>query len=257
MILKISLLWILCLLSFQKAEAQGNSAQLMFDKANEELKENKPESAINLYRQIVNQGYQSPELYLNLGYTAIQLDSLGLALAYFKKAEAFQQVREDALNGIEYIEARLPNRAAQLPMLPWDKAVQWLETNFGSNVITQTSLIILYSSLLGWLLFWFKFSERYLLRQISLMLFVLSLGTLSLAGYVKSVEVRFDKAVMIVKEDAVYSQPDNDSELVSKAYEGYQFIIDHSTPSEVSNWYYVRMSNGLYGWINSNTVIIL
>ena len=73
-----------------------NSPQFKFDEANEILEKGEYNNALSVYREIEETDFVSGALYLNMAIAAVQVDSLGLAKYYFKKASIFDDVEPKA-----------------------------------------------------------------------------------------------------------------------------------------------------------------
>ena len=58
----------------------------LFYKANEKYQEGKYEDAIQLYQEIISEGYESPVLYYNLGNSFFRSNKLGKSRLFYEKA---------------------------------------------------------------------------------------------------------------------------------------------------------------------------
>ncbi|MEX0845002.1 MAG: SH3-like domain-containing protein [Balneolaceae bacterium] len=248
---------LICLLLIGNFTQAQNSAQATFDEANTLFENGDLNQALKLYKTIESAGEVSGPLYLNMGITAVQLDSMGLAKYYFFKATDFNRTRTQAKAALEYVNNQFSRQSAMLPKLPWDRAVQWLiEVPSASGVfiigffITISGLLLLY---LGWF-------SRLNLEQYTSYIITLIIAGSSFAGlafYVDYVDQRYDEAVLIVNSQRVTQNPTSESPLISIAYEGYDLTVDQWKSSEQSDWLYVRLGNGQFGWILDEGVKIL
>lgn len=204
--------------------------------------------AMESYRSIAASGSVSGALYLNMGIAAMQLDSLGLSKYYFLKAAQFSTTQQQADEALEYVNSQFSRQSAILPKLPWDRAIDWINhklTALGLFLIgflfTLAGLVLLY---LGWL------GKIPLSKTFSTQLTLIIIGTsLSLlAFYADYVNQRYDEAVLVSSSQRVLESPNEDSPLVSIAYEGYDLTVDHWESDAVDEWVYVRLGNGQYGW---------
>lgn len=126
-----------------------------FDQANTLLENGSPMEAMSAYRNVESSGSVSGALYLNMGITAMQLDSLGLSKFYFLKAKEYSTTQQQATEALEYVNSQFSRQSAILPKLPWDRAIDWINNQlsaFGLFLIgfllTLSGLSLLY---LGWL----------------------------------------------------------------------------------------------------------
>lgn len=228
-----------------------------FDQANTLLESGKPMEAMQAYRSIETDGSVSGALYLNMGITAMQLDSLGLSKFYFLKAEQFPSTQTQASEALNYVDSQFSRQSAILPKLPWDRAIDWVNqklTAFGLFLIgfffTLAGLSLLY---LGWL------NKLPLSKTFSTQLTLIILGSslALLAFYADYVNQRYHESVLVSSSQRVLELPDDESPLVSIAYEGYDLTVDQWESKEEDGWIYVRLGNGQYGWTKPEGIKVL
>ena len=228
-----------------------------FDQANTLLESGKPMEAMQAYRNIETDGSVSGALYLNMGITAMQLDSFGLSKFYYLKAEQFPSTQSQASEALNYVDSQFSRQSAILPKLPWDRAIDWVNqklTAFGLFLIgfffTLAGLTLLY---LGWL------NKLSLSKTFSTQLTLIILGSslALLAFYADYVNQRYHEAVLIYSSQRVLELPNDESPLVSIAYEGYDLTVDQWESKEKDGWIYVRLGNGQYGWTKPEGIKVL
>lgn len=237
--------------------AQQENPQRYFDQANEQLQEGNIRQALATYRQLENQNHVSGALFINMGLSYTQLDSMGKAKYYFLKARRFDETRDRAGAGLEYVESRFSHQSAVLPELPWQTALNWLSNEFGSAFLLAIGLILFNLGILLFISTWFtRYSSRWWTRSA---IATAGVGTviILLSFFTNYRQQRYSKAVMITREASVREQPGPDAALVNEAFEGYTFIVDKKKSDGQRNWSYIRMSNGLYGWIPTKEIMIL
>lgn len=229
--------------------------QLQFDQGNQRLKEQDYVGAIQHYKQIDPKNWQSGALWLNLGLAYTQLDSLGKAKAYFLNAQKFDATKSDALKSLEYVTKKLPQKAASLPKLPWDYVLEWT-IEIGSTTWSWVTLSFTYITLILFVLYLFYKRESKWLLRLFVSAFVLAFAFGSAAIYTDYVHFRYGDAVLVAEQSNLNKVASPDAELVSLAFEGYEFNVDFLKSDGNPDWIYVRMSNGVYGWIKRNDVVI-
>lgn len=235
---------------------QAQAAQAAFDRANEKLIEGSYRKAIRDYETIISGGYESGALFLNMGLAYTEIDSLGMAKAWFLKASTFEETSTQATEALAFIETKFSRRSAVLPALPWESYVQSQLQRFGLSGLVYfllLSLNLLVISILG---YWFV-AQKWK-KWIKYLIWVLALNTVLLAAntvYARHLAVNFSDAVTIVKEHIVWSEPSiEEASQVSVSYEGYTFRVDNRKSNVDYGWLFVRMSNGAEGWIQKNAV---
>ena len=237
--------------------AYAQQPQALFDDANEKLESGDYREALSLYKNLETQNTVSGALYLNMGISYQRVDSLGKAKYYFMKASKFEETSEEAQKALDFVESQFSRQSAVLPKLPWDVATDWLQHNIGAENLLLAGIILLNAGVFIFVGHWFlSWYPRYL-RLSGLIVIGLSVVVLVTSFYTRYVSERYSRAVMITQKVPVLEKPQEQASLVSQAFEGYTFTVDHYRSSTEPGWTYVRMSNGLYGWIPNNEILIL
>lgn len=255
--MKRIILCFFCLFFAVKVAFAQQSVQATFDEANTLFKNGELSDAMKQYRSIAKSGQVSGALYLNMGITAVQLDSLGLAKYYFIKATDFKTTSSRAKTALEYVNSQFSRQSAMLPKLPWDRAIQWV-----NDVLTAPGLFLIgfLITTLGLVLLYLSWFNKLNLQNISsyiIAMVITGSALAALAFYADYVNQRYDAAVLIANSQRVLQSPDPNATLESIAYEGYDLTVDHWKSEEQPNWLYIRLGNGQYGWIQSKGVKIL
>ncbi|MBD3617488.1 MAG: SH3-like domain-containing protein [Gracilimonas sp.] len=231
--------------------------QVTFDQANTLFENGELNEAMALYKSIESSGQISGALFLNMGITAVQLDSMGLAKYYFLRAQDFETTRDRSVAALEYVNNQFSRQSAVLPKLPWDRAIEWINDKITAYrlficgfLVTLSGLVLLY---LGWM------NTFSLQKTFSYILTLIIVGTAiaGLAFYADYVNQRYDEAVLISTSQRVLENPNPESPLISIAYEGYDLTVDHWKTNEHENWLYIRLGNGQFGWIQNEGIKIL
>ena len=233
------------------------STQFLFDQANTLLEEGRYFEALDQYRSIEQKGEVSGALYLNMGITATQIDSNGLAKYYFMKSSGFQTTEDQALEALDYVNSRFSRQSASLPKLPWDKAVDYLKNEVGTSSVFILGFVFILISVSLIFLKWFGVLSLKKHTTLVSTFGALSVLVVVLSFYVDYVEHRYSQAVIINTEIQVKQNPRSDANLVSLAYEGYEITIDNKTSAGNDEWYYIRLGNGQFGWITKTGTKIL
>lgn len=245
------------LLAFNTAVFAQKSVQAVFDEANTFFENGELSEAMALYRSIATSGQVSGALYLNMGITAVQLDSMGLAKYYFLKAADFESTRSQSQAALEYVNNQFSRQSAILPKLPWDRAIEWLIEKPSASVVFVIGFAITLSGLIFLYLSWLNVLSFNKISSLILALIITGTAIAGLSFYVDYVDQRYDEAVLITNSRRVLESPAEGSTLVSIAYEGYDLTVDQWKSNEHQNWLYVRLGNGQFGWIQNNGVKIL
>ncbi|TVQ68313.1 MAG: SH3 domain-containing protein [Balneolaceae bacterium] len=246
-------LFISYLLSPLPAAAQ----QSRFDEGNRLLEESLYEEAITLYKAIEEDGYRSGALWLNMGIAYTQLDSLGMAKFYLLKAADQRETEQLARQALEYVNERFPRRSAVLPALPWDRFFQYLSAQFGITAIVVATLVLFNLAAALLIAAWFRIDLRKPFRIASLSLFGLSALLFLFSLIIYSQQNRYSAAILTDRQSEVYAEPAETATQITTAFEGFSLRIDFKRSETADGWYYIRLENGMFGWIRDEGVRIL
>lgn len=251
------LLLLLLSLGFVGLSHAQQSPQAVFDRANEQLEEGNYSKALESYKILESRNTVSGALFLNMGIVYHRLDSLGKAKYYLLKASRFDETEKRARETLEFVESQFSRQPAVLPKLPWDVATDWLRINIGAANIMIGGIILLNIGMLIFAGHWFLNWYPNILRISGLTALIIALLLITTGFYTDYIGSRYSKAVMVSEKSAVVEKPQAEAPLIGQAYEGYTFTVDHYQSQSKPGWAYVRMSNGLYGWIPKNEILIL
>lgn len=240
-----------------------SAQQASFDRATTMLEEQQYSEAIDAYKAIYRDGHVSGALWLNLGVAYARVDSLGKAKFYLMRASEYSETEQIARESLERIESQFSRRSAVLPMLPWDRFFNMLDELFGAAGLMVVGLIILNLTAALLLASWFRPNLKSLFRKLSYVSAALAVLFIGSSVYLNLQEEWYDVGVTVVDQVSVYDRPTASSPVVSTAYEGYAMRVhtheelppSASSDAEGDAWSYVRLENGLYGWIESDAIL--
>ena len=151
-----------CSLTF---EARAQKPEDLLTKANSLYNENAFDSALTVYKSIVDQGYSSATLYYNLGNTYYKLKNYPLAIYYYEKSLKLDPNNEDTKHNIEIAQLFLTDKIEAVPELFiktwWNK----LSNIFSINTWAIITLVI-FGLLLTSLFFYITAKTRVLKKSM-------------------------------------------------------------------------------------------
>lgn len=231
--------------------------QSRFDNANQLLEENAYSDAIQVYQSIADDGYESGALWLNMGIAYTQIDSLGLAKYYLLKAKNHKETTTLADEALNYVNDRFSRKSAVLPPLPWNLLLTFLSDTFGVTTIAVTALAFFYLAIAFLIGSWFQVEIVKPLRVSFYTSISLALILFLTSWIIHYQDNRFDTAVMVDRQSTVYQNPRDDAAVISTAFEGYLLRIDHHRSSNENGWHFIRLENGMDGWVRESGIKIL
>jgi tetratricopeptide (TPR) repeat protein len=223
--------------------------------AGEAYSEGNYELALDHYKHIVDQGYEAPDLYYNMGNAAFRSNRLGYAVLYYNKALKMDPTHEEAGKNLAYVSRYKEDQLEQVPELfirTWARSVLGM-----FSVQTWSYLaIILFGILLVSLLFYI-FASRlgvkkagFFSSMAALVLFVISITA---ALELNSKIVAPDQAVIVSPSVVVKSSPSTSGTDLFVLHEGTGITVT----DRVGEWTEVRISDGRIGWVPADAFGII
>lgn len=221
----------------------------LYQKANSFYQAGEFETALIVYRDIVDAGFESSDLYYNMGNASYRSNSIGYAVLYYEKALKLNPSHDDALHNLEFISRYRVDTFEQVPeffLRSWTNALVKI---FSEQVWSTLAIILFIIILLNVLIY--LFSQRLLIKKagfvtalVGLLLFIISFSS-GLAQH-RSI-TQPDVAIILSPSVVVKSSPSDTGTELFILHEGTRVRVNE----EVSGWHNIRVIDGREGWIQS------
>ena len=231
-------------LSFQSNEQ-------IFESANNYYSNGDYNSAVNLYLQIVDSGYENPSLYYNLGNSHYKLNNIAESNYYFEMAKKLSPNDSDINLNLSFAQNMRVDKIEKLPISQLEgiriKIINLFSVN-SWNILFLIFIWLLCISVFLYIYYADPFKKK-LFFNISIVLVLIS-SLIYWIGYEK--EIVSDKLFGIIypKEIEVWSEPNKLSEL--------KFLLHEGTKVELINqaqdWTNIRLENGTTGWLYTDFI---
>ncbi|OYT16011.1 MAG: hypothetical protein B7C24_10020 [Bacteroidetes bacterium 4572_77] len=207
----------------------------------------KYDSAALLYQQVIDSGYQSPELYYNLGNTYYKLQEIPTAILYYEKALKLKPNNENIHHNLTLCNTMIPDRIEAVPQLFFIKWYQGLYNYFPIDTWAYIG-IGLFSLAAFFMLFYFL-SHIKAMRKLgfwsAIFLILLSAFSFFLTTQKYNSFKRHNQAIIFTPSVTVKSSPAQNSVDLFVIHEGTKvYILD-----QVGNWRKIKIQNGSIGWL--------
>lgn len=238
---------------FALGKLHATSVVETFDSANTYYTNANYTKAIATYESIISSGYESAELYYNLGNAYFKSNKMGLAILNYERAKKIDRNNEDINFNLKLANQRIVDKIDVVPELFISKI---LGDDF-NNYKSQQSLSI--QSIVGFFLFC-AFLVIYFLTGtvvIKRAFFFLSLIAILYTGIVfvlakksyNRLTLKNDAIVMAQSITAKGSPSENGTKL---------FILHEGTRVKVESynhdWVEIKLTNGNVGWVPSSSI---
>ncbi len=193
---------IILLLLFMSSLIQVKAEDhIMFDKANQMYRNKLFDSAANLYQQLINDGFSSPDLYYNAGNAFYRLNKIGWSVWCYRKA-LFMKEDRNYRDNLKLAQRRIVSPIEAEPDIFF---IRWWKSLYRLFSVNTWALLALLSFLVAMSTLFLKkmgrhFSGIHGLRNLA---FVMSFVALILMG-VRWLEEQYHYRGIIVKSATLF-----------------------------------------------------
>jgi len=253
MMKKVFIGLVFSLLFLGPVSAQSRMEQTVFDQANQLYQSGDYSSAREQYQKIINSGYESVELYYNLGNTFYKLGQIPSAILYCEKALVLNPKDVDIQFNLD-----LANRMIIDKINPVNEFFikKWIQSFAGVmkadawGVLSVLAFVVLLSAIA---ILYIARSDKYRKLLISLgagMIFLL-ITSLILGNIQNKQTTHSDSAIVFTSSLTAKSSPDAGGTDLFVIHEGLKVKIT----DQVGTWIRIRLADGNEAWIPENSVV--
>lgn len=245
--MKKTLLLLISILSFY----QSFSIDSLFNLANKEYNLENYDNAINLYNKVLDNNYESPSVYFNLGNCYFRNKNYVLAKINFEKAYKLNPSDENIKHNIEitnnFFVDNFNGKEFNTNII--DKIIMLVRPGLWGKI----ALVMIIISLIVIILFYF-------IRNIELKKYALGLGVIlfliSILLYIpnnlqKNYLLKNNFSITSKNNVIAYSSPSRNSTILFNLHEGCKLKI----VQEGESFYFIKTPNNLEGWIKKTDLI--
>lgn len=231
---------------------QSKVEQLVFDQANQLYLNGEYSSAREEYQKIINSGFESPELYYNLGNTFYKLGQVPPAILYYEKALLLNPKDEDVLFNLDLANRLVVdkiNPVNEFFLKKWIRAFAGIMKPDIWGLISLLSFgLLLASSLFVYATRGNRYRNLFLSGG-ALMMLVLVVS-LALGSIQHKLTVHPDSAIVFASSLTAKSSPDAGGTDLFVIHEGVKVKIT----DRVGTWIRIRLADGNEAWIPEDSV---
>jgi tetratricopeptide (TPR) repeat protein len=206
--------------------------------------------AINVYEQIVDSGYESAELYFNLGNAYYKVNNIPLAILNYERAKKIDPWDKEIRHNLAIANTRIVDKIDVIPeffLKNWITYIVNIASSDNWAIISITSFILFLLLFLVYL-----FSTRIGLKKLSfwlgILIFIISATSLYSSLKRKQFLTSKNSAIITSPTVTAKSSPAEWGVDLFVIHEGTRVIIIDS----IDVWNEIRISDGKRGWINKS-----
>lgn len=251
-ILKYLVLLLFALFVDANVNLYGDTADELFNNGNENYSNGEYELAIENYQTVLDNGYESFELFYNMGNAYFRLNKVGKSILYYEKARKINPDDDDLIQNLNIAKLRTIDKIEEIDSFFAHEILSGISNSLGLGVWSFLSLIFIWLSLVVGILFVMtkSASSKKTLFLVSLLGILLAIFSYYFASVTYSNKVDDSGAILMQASVYVKSSPDNSGTDLFILHEGAKLNI-----SDLKNgWANIKLSNGKTGWIPIGSV---
>jgi tetratricopeptide (TPR) repeat protein len=243
----ITILGIIHLISFSQVQLD-----MVFKNANNLFAQEKYEEAIKQYSLINEKGFESAELYYNMGNAYYKIRNYPRAILFYERALILNPENDNIQHNLAKTRMLNIDKIEEMPEFVIRRWVNKLTDILTSNGWALLSLGTFILSLFLFLVYFFG-SRLYLKKYgfyLGFILLLVSTTSFYFSYRSKSMAVEMAGAIVMSPTVTVKSSPQESGTDLFLLHEGSKVYI----VGKLDNWLEVRLSDGKQGWLPKLTV---
>ncbi|MBF0554523.1 MAG: SH3 domain-containing protein [Nitrospirae bacterium] len=219
-----------------------------FKKAAAFYVEGKYDEAIKEYYKPIQEGYESGNLYYNMGNCFLKKNNIGYAILYYEKAKRLIPADDDLKANYEFAESLIKNRQSATSR-PWlnrqiDRVYNPLTTN-ALMILILFFYVMIFAVLTTGIFLAERIRKKYSTIAISA-----AAALLIISSYVLYERVGGGQSVVLAEKVEARYEPFDKATVFFTLYEGMKVEVIDSD----GQWYKIKRPDGKAGWTPKNDI---
>lgn len=220
-----------------------------FEAGNRHYTDGEYTRAISEYEKVVEAGYQSPELFYNLGNAYFREGQLGQAILNYLRAKKLSPRDEDIQANLEFAERFTIDRIEITEETIFFEYIDRFLDSFSLTFVSWLAAI-LYFLMVGLIIVRFVYRWVYLPNLVTVLLVATFLFCSAFAAVKYDRDVLTRRGVILTQQIEIKNGPGTDFNDQFTAHAGLVFMIER----EEAGYYLVNFENRLKGWVIKEAV---
>jgi tetratricopeptide (TPR) repeat protein len=209
-------------------------------------------NALELYKQVLKDGYESPELYYNIGNVYYKMNDFTSAILYYERAKKLDPGNEDIEYNLKVANSRIADKIEPIPEMFYRRWYASLTRQFSADTWAKAGIMAFIFFLV--LASFYVISRILFLRKLGfwlgIILLLLSVFSFLFAWQNFRSAKNQTEAIIFTPTVIIKSSPDDKSIDLFVLHEGTKVqLLD-----QIGNWYEIKIANGSIGWLPSASV---
>ncbi len=233
----------------------ADASEDLFKKANDHYMKEEFSTAIDIYEDLTEQGYQSAELYYNLGNAYFKSNLIPSAILNFERAKRLAPGDEDINFNLKIANLQTVDKIEVMPAPFFAEWWHGIRSVFSSGMWAGISILAFWLAAAAFIAFLYirspgtkkiSFTAASALVMITLVCFVFAMQSYD-------EETNRKEAIVFSESSYVKTSPDEDSTDLVILHEGTKLEV----MDELGEWRKIRLADGNVGWILKTDIEII
>ena len=228
--------------------SQSNDA--LISSGNQAYSEGKYNDAIGFYTKVIDNGFESSELYYNLANSYFKINDIPSAILNYEKAKKLNPKDEDINFNLNLANSRITDKIEPVPDFFLKKWLREFGNIFNVDAWARISVIAFILSLIFASLF--VISNSVMLRKFAFwtatILLLLAIVSFTFGFHNYKRFTRHNEGIIFTSTVTVKSSPNDNSVDLFVIHEGTKVSI----MDKVESWSEIRVANGSVGWVHDS-----
>jgi len=231
--------------------SNNQSIEDLFEQSNDFYTNGNYENAVLGYLDILESGFESAELYFNIGNTFYKLNNIPESNFYYEKAKSISPNDNDILTNLSFAQNLRIDKIEKLPITELQNLKLSILDLLSEKGWSVSLITLIWLMCFSFILYIVSNNSKFkrLFFSISIVFLILSSLTIYINFEKKKLnEIKY--AIVYDKEIEVWSEPNNISEL--------KFLLHEGTKVKqldiIQDWVNIQLENGTLGWIQLSSL---
>ncbi|MGY5355317.1 tetratricopeptide repeat protein [Wenyingzhuangia sp. IMCC45467] len=230
----------------------AQTTQELFEQGNKHYQSEEYSEAVKLYQKIINQGFESADLYYNMANAYYKSNNMANAIYYYEKALMLDPTNNDIKVNLEYANRSIIDNIKSVPKSTFEKFNNAVLAIFPYN--TWAVIAVSCSLLAGliWMFFFFSTvpSVKKLYFTLGIIVSFLCLSSLTVTAhqYKRAKSIKY--AIVFSNQVEVKNAPRDSVSETFMLHEGTKVQVMDA----VGDWNKVKIADGQIGWLPNKDI---
>ena len=231
--------------------AQENN--LLIDSAKVYYTKGEYQKAVDSYNKVLNSGFESAELYYNIGNSYYKLKQVPNAILNYERAKKLAPNNKDIDFNLKIAQKFVVDKIEVIPEIFFVRWTKNIINMYSSNAWAIFSMISFVICIILLLIFFFLNSIiiKKLSFYLSIIIFVFSIIFFSFSHTQKEKLLNHNEAIIFTPSVTVKSSPDQNGNDLFLIHEGLKVTVTDS----LGNWLEIQLSDGNKGWLEASDIV--